>query len=227
MAATRSAISLVSRPAARPARRGAGGPSRTATGAVVAAMQLVGAIRRDHHDAFAPEATCDEGEQVAGRAVGPMQVLGDEDHRSPLSQAFEQRQERTEQSRRRPLRGHVGHHRRLRRPSSSGTSRPSSRVVGSITSSRDARSSDRRHRGVPRRSERTATLRPNQGSRNPLRGPCPRVARLARQLGKEPALPDPGLAADKDHDRRAVLGAIERLPEGRHLSAAADQDRTR
>ena len=56
----------------------------------VAAVQVVGAVRRDHGDRADERAGEEEAEQVAGRLVGPVGVLDDEQQRRLLGGRLEQ-----------------------------------------------------------------------------------------------------------------------------------------
>ena len=70
----------------------------------MAAMELVGAIRADDEDPLVTETAREEGEEVAGRAVGPMQVLDDEHDRAALPETFQEGEEAVEQPCLGPLR---------------------------------------------------------------------------------------------------------------------------
>ena len=64
----------------------------------VATMELVGAVREQEHHRDVAQVPDEEPEQVAGRAVGPMQVLDDEHDRRPRGQALEDPEEQLEQA---------------------------------------------------------------------------------------------------------------------------------
>jgi hypothetical protein len=64
----------------------------------VAAVQLVGAVGRDDQDALAAQAAPQEGEEPAGRAIGPVQVLDRQQDRGLLAEAIEEPQERLEEA---------------------------------------------------------------------------------------------------------------------------------
>ncbi len=191
-------------------------------------MELVRPVGREHRDAFAPEATGDEAEEVASRAVGPMEVLRDQNHRSPLTQALEQDQESIEQPGLRPFRWHI------RKGSAPCLVQELGYEPGEFTS---RRIHDLLEEGSILGSPPSAERLGDGGERQPLAGSkagaaafedqVPAIARIARDLRQESALADARLAADEDHHRRSVLRAAERLLEGRHLSASTDQDRTR
>ena len=64
----------------------------------VAAMELVGAVGEQEHHRDVAQVPDEEPEQVAGRAVGPVQVLDDEHDRRPRGQALEDPEEQLEQA---------------------------------------------------------------------------------------------------------------------------------
>ena len=61
------------------------------------AVQLVGAVGEEHEQLLVTQATGQEGDEGAGRAVGPMHVLEDQDHRCQLAGEVEQFEDRLEQ----------------------------------------------------------------------------------------------------------------------------------
>jgi hypothetical protein len=63
----------------------------------VAAVQVVRAVAGDQGDAAAAQGADQERDQVAGGAVGPVQVLDDQQQRGQLGQAGQQRQDAVEQ----------------------------------------------------------------------------------------------------------------------------------
>ena len=63
----------------------------------VAAVQLVGAVAGHQGDPAAPQGPDQEGQQVAGGAVGPVQVLDHQQQRGQLGQADQRRQHPVEQ----------------------------------------------------------------------------------------------------------------------------------
>jgi hypothetical protein len=64
----------------------------------MAAVQLVGAVGQ-HHEQPGLEVADEEGEQVQGRAVGPVQVLHHQHGRGPVGQALQQGEQCLEQLR--------------------------------------------------------------------------------------------------------------------------------
>ena len=70
------------------------------------AVQLIGPV--GHHDQHAISGWLvadQEGQQVSGRPVGPVQVLDDQHHRAGFGQALQQDEHLLEQPRPRPARG--------------------------------------------------------------------------------------------------------------------------
>ena len=76
----------------QPLGLGEEGPQR------VAPVELVGPVGRDQHEPLAARGAQQEGEEVARRAVGPVQVLDDEHERRLLGQPAEQGEQRLEQA---------------------------------------------------------------------------------------------------------------------------------
>ena len=74
-----------------------GGPARPAAAAGMAAVQLVGAVAGHQGDPAAARGPDQEGQQVAGGAVGPVEVLDHQQQRGQLGQADQQRQHPVEQ----------------------------------------------------------------------------------------------------------------------------------
>jgi hypothetical protein len=62
----------------------------------VAAVQLVGAVGDDEAERLRARAAHEEGQEVARRRVGPVQVLEHEDDRPLAAEPLEQRQQRLE-----------------------------------------------------------------------------------------------------------------------------------
>ena len=63
----------------------------------VSAVEVVGAVGREHDDRPAEGAGEQEGEQVAGGAVGPVHVLDDDEHRALLGEVVEGAVDRVEE----------------------------------------------------------------------------------------------------------------------------------
>ena len=67
-------------------------------------MELVAAERADEQDGHVPQGPNEVGDGLAGRAVGPVQVLDDQQHRRSLAEPLEQAEERLEQAGLHPFR---------------------------------------------------------------------------------------------------------------------------
>ena len=65
----------------------------------MAAVQLVAAVGADHEDVLAAQRAGEEDEEVARRAVGPVEVLDDEDGGVVAAEAVEQGEQRLEEPR--------------------------------------------------------------------------------------------------------------------------------
>ncbi len=63
----------------------------------VAAVQLVGAVGPEQQDALGAEVAGEEGDELAGRAVGPVEVVEDEDDGLVAAEALEQPEQQLEQ----------------------------------------------------------------------------------------------------------------------------------
>ena len=63
----------------------------------VTAVEVVGAVGREHDDGPAEGAGEEEGEQVTGRAVGPVHVLDHDEHRPLLGEVVERAVDRVEE----------------------------------------------------------------------------------------------------------------------------------
>ena len=70
----------------------------------VATVELVAAERADEQDGHVPEGPDEVGDGLAGCAVGPVQVLDDQQHRRALGKPLEQAEERLEQPGLHPIR---------------------------------------------------------------------------------------------------------------------------
>ncbi len=100
----------------------------------MAAMQFVAPEGRDHEQSLVAGVAGQEGEQVAGRTVGPVQVLDDEQDRVRLAEPAEQPQGALEDAGLEPF--GLARRRRPRPPTgaTSGTSRASSGRLGPAAS---------------------------------------------------------------------------------------------
>ena len=188
----------------------------------MAPVQLVAAIGGDQQQRLAAQVADQEREQVAGRAVGPVQVLDGDDQRRELAQPRERAEQQLEQP---PL---------LRRPapcpqapSSPGCRCASAGRAGpSTASSASPSSSCPSPRSTPATgasgsspvAELDAGAREHAGAAG---------ARPLGELGQQAGLADAGLAGDEHRARRPAAGRRERGLERAELLRAADEDGAR
>jgi hypothetical protein len=176
----------------------------------VAAGQLVGPVGGDDQDPLACHAASQERQRLAGRAVGPVEILDHQHHRALLPEGVEQRQQALEQPRLASLAGdrvpgqqrrHALAHRRGQRRVAVACERPQRRHQREVGQLALAAEVD----GLAGQHERS------------------RVARAAHQLSQQSRLPDARLAGD-ERQRRAPGGRVgERRFKLRQLGGATDQ----
>ena len=178
----------------------------------MAAMQFVAAEGRDHEQSLVARIARQEGEQVAGRTVGPVQVLDDEHDRGRLAEPAEQPQRALEDAglepfglaRRGDLAGAPATPRgRASRARAGSVRRPRRSRSGSTWRASDRRASTIGPNGSP--SSPSATAPPSMTSQS-------RSRRLADGLSDQAALADPGLSPDEDEAGwpSAAESAVER-----------------
>ena len=194
----------------------------------VAAVQLVGAVaERDQH-ALVGEVAPQEGQEVAGRAVGPVDVLDDQDDRRVATEAVDRRQQGLEEPRLRLAVGlaalmlaggycavaiGIGQAGQQRR-----------QLVargGGKLQQRGVLGTDQRSQGADQR--RVGQLAVAELDALAAEHACAVVARLAGQLAQQPRLPDARLAGHERQRRAARVGVAHGLHERRELVVAADQ----
>ena len=179
----------------------------------VAAMQLVGPVGADHEHALGGEAARQERERRARRAVRPVQVLDQQQHRPLGAERVEQRQQTLEQPRLRALlavlggRPEPGQQRRDRR----------AHLVGQR---RVAGAGERAQRGHQRHVRELALAEVDAVAREHER-PVPGGAAL--ELRQQARLADARLAGHEHQRRLAVRGGRERGLELGQLGGPADQ----
>ena len=179
----------------------------------VAAVQLVGAVGRDHEHPLDGQAAREERERLARRPVGPVQVLDHEQHRALAPERVEQRQQALEQPRLAALRavrpgsGDPGQQRRH-----GGADRLRQRGV--------AGACERPQRGDEREVRQLAVAEVDGLARQHERAP---ISRALGELGEQPRLPDARLARHERERRPAGFRVGERAVERRQLAGAADQ----
>ena len=188
-------------------------------------MELVGAIGRDQDDALAPETASDEREQVPRRAVRPVDVLDDEDHRLALAETVEQDEEAIEQAGLGPFGRRLGGG--LSATAGQLGDEPAElarRRVDQAVEDGRVRQPEEASKRLGDRRERQAFLRTQADAPAIEDEAAPGPGALG-ELTDEPALADPGLPADEHDGGRAAGGPFERRLERGHLGHPADQDR--
>ena len=191
----------------------------------MAAMQFVAAEGRDDEQPLVARVARQEGEQVAGRTVGPVQVLDDEQDRARLAEPAEQPQRALEDAGLEPF-GLARRGGLAARPATP-RGRAARARAGSVRPPRRSRSGS-----TWRASDRRAsTIGPNGSPSSPSATAPPSMTSQSRSRRRptasrdQAALADPGLAADEDEGRMAVGSRIGRREERVKLLRTADEDR--
>jgi hypothetical protein len=188
----------------------------------VAAVQLVAAEGQHQHDPARPQGGGQVGEQVAGGAVGPVQVLHDQQQRRAGGQPLDQPQQQLEQA---PLAGLAGTSvgGRLVAPGQVGQQAGQLLAGGAgdrlklgrveLAGQAPQRLGDRR--------ERHAFLAQRHAAA--IQHPHTLLAGGYRQLLGQPGLADPGLPADHRRQRLAGGDTRQQVLQPRQLLGAADE----
>ena len=189
-------------------------------------MKLVGTVGGHDQDAFGTQAPGEEVQDVAGRPVGPVQVLHDEHDRSLLGEPAEEREQALEHPGLRPFgparAGLVDDAPELRHEPSELAGRLVEERVGGLGSELTDQAAER----LRDRAERQSLLAA-EADAGTVEDERVDHGRARRELGKQSRLADARLAAD-EHDRRGPTGrALGRLVEHQELFLAPDADRTR
>jgi hypothetical protein len=187
----------------------------------VSAVQLVASIRREDHDAAVDEPARDVVQQVAGRAVRPVDVVEHEEQRPLPRPVLEQRDDRLEHPQL-GVRGVGGGRTR----GTVSELREELRQLGGRRAERGPHLArvvlvevvpDRLdERQVRERELRLGAASPQNGA---AELPC-----ASRELVREPGLADPRLAGDEHEPPVAAVGGKKRVLELRELLPAADED---
>ena len=178
----------------------------------MAAVQLVGAVGGEQQDALLAGVAHEEGQEVARRPVGPVDVLEDEHERLRLGQAPQQREQQLEHA---PLRG-----RRLR---GGGVElgeqrREADRAPAQLVGAQPPQGADDRREGQLAVAEVDAVA--GEHARALFAG-------AGGELRDQPRLADARLAGD-EHDRGPpVGGALQSGAEPGQLALAPHELRTR
>ena len=178
---------------------------------------LVVAVGDHQQDPLPAEVADQEGQQVAGGAVGPVQILDDQHQRGLLAQAPQQPEQQLEQS---SLGGLIGRAAAFRRAQGG-------QQAGKLGPGRADQLSDRSHPDIgDQRPQDLHDRGIGQGAiadrhTAPGQHPGPVGGAAARQLGDQAGLADAGLAPHQDDGRVSICGPPPgRLQELQLLDAA-------
>jgi hypothetical protein len=189
----------------------------------VTPVQVIGPVGRDHGEPLGPQPGQQEGEQLAGRLVGPVQVLDDQQQRGAgFGRVAEHAGHRVEQLQ--PTGVLVGAGRGSGRPAGPGdqpvergpvAQRLGQRLVAGVGQLGELpQRLGERQVGQADRAEVDAVADEDRR---------PAVLRPPGQLGEQPRLAHAGLAAQQHRGRRPGPGALDRGGQPGELVAATDQ----
>ena len=180
----------------------------------VAAVQLVGPVGADQEHALGHQAARQEGERRPRRAIGPVQVLDQQQHRALLAERVEQRQEALEQARLGAVLAPPGSRARAR-----GGAAPRPRAPAR---SAPGRRSGRAGAARPRAARRAARSRRGRRSRRPARARRPRSpGARARRAGATCRRPTRRPGTRSRAARRRPRRARPRAPPARRHGRSA------
>jgi hypothetical protein len=186
------------------------------------AIQLVAAEGEHHQHPAGAEGGGEEGDQVAGGAVGPVKVLHDPQQRRARGQPLDHAEQQLEQP---PLtRARDGGTRgRLAAPAEVGQQpgQLGARRTGDRLELGRVQLAGQAVQRLHHRRERQAL--PTQRHAAATQHPHPLLAGGGGQLLDQAGLADPRLSADQRHQGLAVGGAREQLAQPRQLLGAADE----
>jgi hypothetical protein len=185
-------------------------------------VQLVAAEGAHQQHPSRPQIGGQEGEQVAGGTVGPVQVLHDPQQRRPRGQPPDQPQQQLEQP---PLTG-------TRDPGTGGRLAAGDEVGHQAGQLGAGRASDRLQLGRVEVAGQAAQRLDQRGERQALlaqrhaaaaQHPHTLPAGGGGQLLGQPGLAHPGLPADQRHQRLTGGGTRQQVTQPRQLLGAADE----
>ena len=184
------------------------------------AMQLVRSIRPDDDEALGSNVASQEGDEIPGRAVRPVQVLEDAHDRRPIAEVAKEREDALEDPRLGPFRapGASGVRRRwgpeLGQESTELGGRGGSQVVELDIAEPAARERRRQSpQGLDDRCIRQAAAI-SQADAAAFEEERATLARASADFVDQPGLADAGLAADEDDGRLTGTGPIDGLHQG-------------
>ena len=190
----------------------------------MAAVQLVGPVGQHQQQGPCLQVVHQEGEQVQGRAVGPVQVLYDQYRRRPAGQALQQGQHGLEQPSLRPWAGGKPDRPRLGRYLSElGQQAGQHRLSGSdqlVEAIGPQPPAETAQRLGDWRKRQCALAELDAATEQHLPAA---LADACCELADQPGLADPGLAANADRHRATAAGLCEGRLEAVELSAPANE----
>ena len=174
-------------------------------------MELVGAVREHEHDRGIAQVADEEAEQVARRAVGPVEVLHDEHDRRPGGHPLQEAEEQLEQTAlaravAQPGGRPLGHRAEVRhQPGQLGPAVAEDQVELVRVRPPDEPTQRLRDRRVGHRTfaQVDAAAEQDDGTLG---------LRDRRQLGDEPRLADTGLAGEEDRAAAALVRGLQGSP---------------
>ncbi len=183
----------------------------------VTAVQVIGAVGDHHRDPFPVQHPAQEGDQVPGGPVGPVQVLQDEQHRLGGGQFREQPEHRAEQLllgqagrlafpafRAGPVRQQLAEHRAGGQRAGHRLRRRPGRAFPERVGQRQVRDGVAQL-GAP----------PGQHQESPVGG-------AQRQLGDQAGLPDPGVPGQQRMGRPPGRGVVKQAEQAGQFPVPAD-----
>ncbi len=187
-------------------------------------MQVVGAVGGHHGHPLPVQDPAQERDQVAGGAVGPVQVLEDQQHGMPAGQLGEQAEHRPEQL----LLGEPGDFGALLRCHVPVRQQAAQHRPGGECGRQRFRCGSRNSRafpqGVGERQVRNAVAQfgaaPGQDEEAPVRGP-------GGELGDQPRLAHARVAADQCMGWPAGAGVVKQAEQASQFTVPADQPSAR
>ena len=203
----------------------------------MAALQVVGAERRDDHDPALLEVPGEERQQVAARGIAPVEVLEDEDERPIAAQAVGEEQDQLEQaglvqSRPRRSTAPAAGLRHARRPEP-GSARSPARPRRAPARRRRADSQGPRAAARGRSTRSTSrngpygTPSPPRSTQPPTRTRAPDSPCARSELLDEARLAEARIAADEEDRGHAGLGASKGNVKFGEFGGSTDENGTR
>ena len=186
----------------------------------VAELDLVAAMGADHEDALVPQAPREERHEVERRSVGPVEVLEREEDGTAGRRAVDPLQDARMQARDPP-----GGELRARRPRRGRPRRRREEAGRAVAVASVASVAGQDAQRVDDRQERDRRVL--EHSALPMEHERARARDVGGELGQQPALADPRLAANEHDPGRAVGRPLERRDKLGQLRGPPGEDRAR